>query len=214
MSELIFEIRICKSCGLRYPLQKGHAFGKRCPHCLGETGVAARKIIREEDRKNEETANRSGGFRAVLLDNIRSAWNVGSIFRSADGFGFDHVYLCGITPTPEVEAVAKTSLGAEEAIPWSHHKDAVKLVTALKQEGWRILALEEGEGAKDLRQRVPVETRMVLIVGSEVTGVDPDLLALCDEILEIPMRGQKRSFNVSIAFGVAAFALTGDGFRA
>lgn len=146
----------------------------------------------------------------MLLDNIRSAWNVGSIFRSADGFGFDHVYLCGITPTPENEAVAKTSLGAEDAIPWSHHKDAVKLATALKQEGWQILALEEGEGAKELRQRARVEASTVLIVGSEVTGVDPDLLALCDEILEIPMRGKKRSFNVAIAFSVAAFALIDD----
>lgn len=210
MSELTFEIRICKNCGLRYPLQKGHAFGERCPHCLGETGMAAGKTIRDEERKKEQPPIHKSGFRAVLLDNIRSAWNVGSIFRSADGFGFDHVYLCGITPTPENEAVAKTSLGAEDAITWSYHKDAVKLAAALKQEGWQILALEEGEGARELRQRARVEASTVLIVGSEVAGVDPGLLALCDEILEIPMRGQKRSFNVAIAFGVAAFALTDD----
>ena len=77
---------------------------------------------------------REQGERAVILDNIRSAWNVGSIFRSADGFGFTHVYLCGITPTPENEAVTKTSLGAEDSVPWSYHKDAVKLVKGLKKE--------------------------------------------------------------------------------
>ena len=80
---------------------------------------------------------------AVLLDNIRSAWNVGSILRSADGFGFSHAYLCGITPTGDNEAVTKTSLGAEDSVPWSHHKDAVKLAKGLKTEGWRIYVLEE-----------------------------------------------------------------------
>ncbi|MBI3161599.1 MAG: RNA methyltransferase [Chloroflexi bacterium] len=208
MSDLIFEVRVCQSCGLRYPMQKGHAFGERCPHCLGGTRVAASKTVGDEGRMNEKPAMKKNGFHAVLLDNIRSAWNVGSILRSADGFGFDHVYLCGITPTPENEAVTKTSLGAEETLPWSHHKDAVNLVSGLKREGWRVVALEEGEGAKDIRRRKhnAVE-KTVLILGSEVTGVDPDLLTLSDEMLAIPMRGQKRSLNVAIAFSVAAFAL-------
>jgi tRNA G18 (ribose-2'-O)-methylase SpoU len=148
------------------------------------------------------------------LDNIRSAWNVGSIFRSADGFGFVHAYLCGITPTPEVEAVAKTSLGAEDSVPWSHHKDAVKLVKGLKKEGFQILALEEEARAvalKDEGGRVKDGNRdAVLILGSEVTGVDPELLELCDKILYIPMRGEKKSFNVAMAFSIAAYALRGD----
>ena len=208
MNEFIFEIRICESCGLRYPLQRGHTFGIRCPHCLGETRRVLEKVIGEEERMNPKPAAKKAGFRAVLLDNIRSAWNVGSILRSADGFGFDHVYLCGITPSPEQDAVTKTSLGAEDTIPWSIHKDAVKLVAGLKKEGWRIIALEEGKGAKDIGKRSKTRfEKSVLILGSEVTGVDPDLLALCDEMLSIPMRGQKRSLNVAIAFSVAAFAL-------
>lgn len=208
MNEFVFEIRICESCGLRYPLQRGHTFGIRCPHCLGETRMVLEKVIGEEERMNAKPAVKKAGFRAVLLDNIRSAWNVGSILRSADGFGFDHVYLCGISPTPEQDAVTKTSLGAEDTIPWSIHKDAVKLAAGLKKEGWHIIALEEGAGAKEIGKRSKTRfEKSVLILGSEVTGVDPDLLALCDEMISIPMRGQKRSLNVAIAFSVAAFVL-------
>lgn len=207
----VYEIRSCRSCGLRYPLQRNSAFGERCPVCLGETEAVIRGVIRKEGSAQEKPAKRKGEFRAILLDNIRSAWNVGSIFRSADGFGYEHVYLCGITPTPESDAVTKTSLGAEETIPWSYHKDAVRLAAGLKKEGWRILGLEEGNETNDLsRAKAGEHERSVLILGSEVTGVDPDLLALCDEVYSIPMRGHKRSLNVAIAFSVAAFALQGD----
>jgi len=209
MSDLTFEIRICESCGLRYPLQKEHSFGERCPHCLGGTQVVSSKVIHDEEWIHEKPEKKKNLFRAILLDNIRSAWNVGSILRSADGFGFDHVYLGGITPTPDNDAVAKTSLGAENYIPWSQHKDAVKLAAGLKKEGWHLIALEEGEGATEIGKQSRIEyKKSVLILGSEVTGVDPELLALCDEVLSIPMRGQKRSLNVAIAFSVAAFALS------
>ena len=108
MSISSFEIRICQSCGLRYPLTEAHPFGARCPHCLGETRVVLKKVLSEKEEEIE-LRSKKGEVRAVLLDNIRSAWNVGSILRSADGFGFNHAYLCGITPTPEVEAVRKTA---------------------------------------------------------------------------------------------------------
>jgi 23S rRNA (guanosine2251-2'-O)-methyltransferase len=144
---------------------------------------------------------------AVLLDNIRSAWNVGSILRTADGFGFDHAFLCGISPTPENEAVNKTSLGAEDSVPWSYHKDAVKLVRGLKKEGWVIRALEDDRRAIPIQIRERGGARTVLVVGNEVSGVDPALLDLCDAIHYIPMRGEKKSFNVAIAFAVAAYAL-------
>ena len=209
MNEIYFEIRVCTSCGLRYPIQKNSSMSVRCPICLGRTEVVLNKTIRDEERKIEKSTSKKNGFHAVLLDNIRSAWNVGSIFRSADGFGFDHVYLGGITPTPENEAVVKTSLGAEEYLPWSYHKDAVKLIHGLKKDGWWIAALEEGEGSIQLgKQKSTKAKKSVLILGSEVTGVDPELLALCDQIISIPMRGQKRSLNVAIAFSVAAYALS------
>lgn len=202
-----FEIRICLSCGLRYPLTEGHSFGSRCPHCLGETEVVITKRIDTEKVLEEEKTAKQPYF-AVLLDNIRSAWNVGSILRSADGFGFDHAYLCGITPTPENEAVTKTSLGAEEFVTWTEHKNAVELIETLKQEGWKVYALEETQETTDIRKlKTDHKGKAVLILGSEVTGVDPGLLQLADEVISIPMRGGKRSFNVSVAFAIAAYAL-------
>ena len=145
---------------------------------------------------------------SVVLDNIRSAWNVGSILRSAEGFGFTHAYLCGITPTPANDAVKKTSLGAEDSVPWTSHKDALKVVEKLKLQGDRIAALEEHENAIPLIKGLKKSTNpTVLIVGNEITGIDPDLIDLCDEIYHIPMLGEKKSFNVAIAFGIAAYAL-------
>jgi len=207
-----FQIRLCASCGLRYPLTKGHAFGTRCPICMGDTRLLlSRDLILESTwmhPADNPTLERRGEY-AVLLDNIRSAWNVGSILRSADGFAFTHAYLCGITPTPDHEAVTKTSLGAEDSVTWSYHKDAVKLVKGLKKEGWQVWALEEDRQAKSI-QMMPLpytNQRVVLVLGSEVTGVDPGLLDLCDEIFYIPMRGEKKSFNVAMAFSIAAYEI-------
>jgi 23S rRNA (guanosine2251-2'-O)-methyltransferase len=166
-------------------------------------------ILKEE--RIDETKKEKREGRAVLLDNIRSAWNVGSILRTADGFGFSHAYLCGITPTPEVDAVRKTALGAEEYVTWSQHKDAVKLVKGLKLEGWKTGALEEDQRAIQISQFTDskIQNPFVLILGSEVTGVNPELLDLADHIFYIPMRGQKRSFNVANAFSIAAYSLAG-----
>ena len=207
MSIQTYEIRVCTACGLRYPLVAGHAFGTRCPTCMGDTRLLlSRELVTEPTPLPLMEFDSTNARPAVLLDNIRSAWNTGSILRSADGFGFRHVYVCGITPSPENEAVTKTSLGAEDSVPWSYHKDAVKLVRGLKKEGWRILALEEHERAQVIGSDIQ-SGHAVLIVGNEITGVDPELLDLCDQILHIPMRGAKRSFNVAVAFAIAAYAL-------
>ncbi len=208
----VFEIRVCESCGLRYPLTEGHSFGIRCPICIGTTNVAVRKEATHEVSPAEREPKKDG--LAVLVDNVRSAWNVGSILRSADGFGFSHAFLCGITPTPEVDAVRKTALGADKFVTWSYHKDAVTLAGNLKKEGWIIWALEEDARARAMTKdeskniKRKKSERMVLIAGSEVTGVDPELLDLCEDILYIPMHGGKKSFNVAVAFGVAGFVLS------
>ncbi|MBL8102910.1 MAG: RNA methyltransferase [Anaerolineales bacterium] len=208
MAITVFQIRVCVSCGLRYPVAGGNSFGDRCPHCLGETEAALTKRINTERILTTSGQTADHPQLAVLLDNIRSAWNVGSILRSADGFGFDHVYLCGITPTPQKEAVTKTSLGAEDFVTWSEHKDSLKLAKQLKKEGWKIYALEETKKATDIREiKIKVKEKAVLVLGSEVTGVDPALLKIADEIICIPMQGGKRSFNVSVAFAIAAYAL-------
>jgi tRNA G18 (ribose-2'-O)-methylase SpoU len=170
------------------------------PRAIGQGNLSSRASVKKKAE------------RAVLLDNIRSGWNVGSIFRSADGFGFTHAYLCGITPTPENDAVQKTSLGAEDSVPWSYHKDAVQLVKGLRREGWIIFGLEEdprGTAVNGIGPSAGVARRdSVLIVGNEITGVDPGLLELCDRIVTIPMLGAKKSLNAATAFGVAAYALT------
>ena len=202
-----YEIRVCTSCGLRYPFVAGQPFGTRCPICMGATRlILSRELVTEPKRSLPVAYDATNSRKAVLLDNIRSAWNVGSIFRSADGFGFRHIYVCGISPSPENEAVTKTSLGAEDSVPWSYHKDAVKLVKGLRKEGWRILALEEHDRALPIDTELKIENS-VLIVGNEITGVDPELLDLCDQILHIPMRGDKKSFNVAVAFAIAAYAV-------
>jgi tRNA G18 (ribose-2'-O)-methylase SpoU len=145
----------------------------------------------------------------ALLDNVRSAWNVGSIFRTAEGFGLKELYLCGVTPTPQGDAVKKTSLGAEETVNWIYCKNAVSAARKLKTTGYHLIALEEDERSIPIQNARNVKTneKSVLVVGNEVTGVDPDLLDLCDEILFIPMSGNKKSFNVAVAFAVAAFTL-------
>lgn len=225
MPNTSFEIRVCESCGLRYPLAEGHPFGTRCPVCMGETRlVLSRSLVAEPGVGTGPAFTRHISFLsgkgerkkkwAVLLDNVRSAWNVGAILRSADGFGFHHAFLCGITPTGDNQAVTKTALGAQDSVPWSYHKDAVKLAKGLKTEGWKVHALEDDRRALEIGAAPGSPAQQeVLIVGNELTGVDPELLNLCDRILHIPMRGEKRSFNVAIAFGIAAYALTAEGLQ-
>jgi tRNA G18 (ribose-2'-O)-methylase SpoU len=205
MTAAYFEIRVCQNCGLRYPLTEGHPFGARCPACLGETECVRReKLARETPREGDKLPE--GVKLHVLLDNLRSAWNVGSILRTSDGFGFEHAYLCGITPTPEQAEVRKTALGAEEFVTWSAHANGLEKIRELQDAGWQILALEKVKkslpiqmGAQWLRQGPSI-----LVVGNEVTGVDPDILTLSDRVVHLPMHGQKRSFNVAVAFAAAA----------
>ncbi len=147
----------------------------------------------------------------AFLDNIRSAWNVGSIFRSADGAGFSRVHLCGISPTPQYPGVAKTALGAEQCLPWEYASDGVALARRLLEEGCHLWALEQDERAEPLeavRDQIPVG-RLALVVGNEVCGVDPGIIERCQRVVYLPMRGGKRSLNVAVAFGIAAFILRG-----
>ena len=205
MTVTSFEIRLCQSCGLRYPLTTDHPFGERCPTCLGETQVILKRTI-DSLPLGERTRVR-GNFLA-LLDNIRSAWNVGSIFRTADGFGISKLFLCGITPTPENEAMRKTSLGAEETVTWEYSQNALETAKKIKSGGYTLIALEQDERAKPIEESHSLlPQKAVLIVGNEIAGVDPELLDLCDHIVHIPMYGQKHSFNVEVAFAIAIYAL-------
>ncbi len=145
----------------------------------------------------------------ALLDNIRSTFNVGAMFRTADGAGVRHIHLAGVTPAPDHPKVGKTALGAEYAVPWTLHWDALEAARECKQNGMRLWALEGGAEARplfDLRPELPGPP-ILLAVGNEVSGVDPGILELCDRHISIPMQGVKRSLNVSIAFGIAVYFL-------
>ena len=145
----------------------------------------------------------------VFLDNIRSTFNVGAMFRTADGAGIERLYLCGITPLPDNPKVAKTALGAEQAVPWTYFPNGLSAVQELKQSGKHLVALEVSPGATPLFEYLPPPDGqpVVLVVGNEVTGIDPDICALCEQTIWIPMSGFKRSLNVSIAFGIAVYFL-------
>jgi tRNA G18 (ribose-2'-O)-methylase SpoU len=144
-----------------------------------------------------------------LLDNVRSVRNVGSIFRTADGAGIEHLHLGGITPTPDHPKLEKTALGAELRVPWSHAHDAAAHAASLRESGHRLWALEGGPEANSVFEPHDAHdsTPIVLVLGHEVSGVDPRILRLCERTLFIPMLGIKDSLNVSVAFGVAAYAL-------
>ncbi len=198
------EIRLCQECGLRYPWYASQPHRETCPACRAPT----RPLATWDTQGVAPCPPASPPVRqvAVVLDNVRSAWNVGAIFRTADGLGVAHVYLCGITPTPEHPGVHKTALGAEAAVPWSSAPNTADVVRRLRAEGWPIWALEQAPGARPLDDVPPVPEKLALIVGNEVCGVGPDLFPLCDAIVCLPMRGVKRSLNVEVAAAIALWA--------
>jgi len=153
-------------------------------------------------------ASPSGIHLEVLLDNIRSAWNVGSILRASDGAGVSRVYLSGVSPSPAQEKVAKTALGAERSVAWHMVPDGVEACLELRLKGYTLWALEGGPRAENLfHVDLPHGRPLVLVVGNELTGIDPGILACCERVVCLPMMGQKGSLNVAGAFTAAVYAL-------
>jgi 23S rRNA (guanosine2251-2'-O)-methyltransferase len=209
MSANKHQIRQCTnpSCLFRFPDPADTAALRFCPKC----GWALETILLPDSVPTGRIVqtNESAPIVEALLDNIRSSYNVGSIFRAADGAGLRQLYLCGITPTPDNPSIAKTSLGAETSVSWTCHLNAVRTAKELKERGSQIWAMEASPRSRSLFTAVGSikSSPIVLVVGNEVCGVDPEILALCDEIVWIPMEGLKESLNVSIAFGIAAYTL-------
>jgi len=142
----------------------------------------------------------------VICDNIRSLENIGSIFRTSDALGASKIFLCGITGKPPHHKISKTALGAEQNIPWEHYKQIGRLVDKLKLQGVQVVALEQDKKAVDYRKFKP-KFPLALIVGNEVDGVSKKILKKCNEIIFLPMSGQKESLNVSVAFGIAGYQI-------
>ena len=150
----------------------------------------------------------------VVLDNIRSTFNVGSIFRTADALGVGEIILGGTTPAPvdrfgrERADIAKVSLGAEKSVAWKHTDNILAEIKELKKAGYQIIAIEQAKNSVDYKKiKLAKNAKAVFVMGAEVEGVDKRILKLADIIAEIPMHGLKESLNVSVSFGVALFRI-------
>lgn len=145
----------------------------------------------------------------VILDNVRSMHNVGSVFRTADAFRIAKLYLCGYTPKPPHREIHKTAIGAEESVAWEAHDDTLTLVQSLQQQGYRILSVEQTQQTTLLHDYKPESNqKLAVILGNEVEGVSQSVINISDTVIEIPQFGTKHSLNVSVAAGIVLYALS------
>ncbi len=198
-------IRQCQNneCRFRFPAAGEGAPGDVCPYCGAATAVTP---IERRGTAAFRLAPRC--TIELLLDNIRSAYNVGAVFRAADGAGVRRLHLCGITATPEHAKVHKTALGAANHLPWTYNRNGLDTAVALKRAGYLLWALEEAPQAELLYATplaAPNGRPLLLILGNEKTGVDPAILDQCHRILALPMLGRKNSLNVAVACGIALY---------
>lgn len=142
----------------------------------------------------------------LIIHNVRSAYNVGAIFRTADAAGVAKIYLGGYTPTPQDEKVLKTSLGAENSVKWEKYFNTWKLVEELKSNGIKVVALEQSKESQDYKKLKP-KFPLAVVVGNEVKGLSSNILKRCNSIWHIPMRGKKESLNVTVAAGVFLYKI-------
>ena len=205
MSDTINQFYECDNpeCRLRFPGSEGNPRWNRCPLCRSHIHSVASVIKTNNSKNSVEKPNKY--IFVSLLDNIRSALNVGSIFRTSDGMGIRKLYLCGITPSPENPTIRKSALGAENDVNWEKSNNGLVTATHLKSQGHILWALENIPSSEPLYKinQVPADTPIVIIIGNEVSGVDPGIIDICDKVISIPMVGKKHSYNVAVAFGIA-----------
>ncbi|MCJ7518916.1 MAG: hypothetical protein MUO42_04510 [Anaerolineaceae bacterium] len=194
------------NCGFRYPDLNINCELAYCPKC-GELAPVASRI-----NSNFKKYNSSEYHREIipLLDNIRSVYNVGSIIRTCEGFGIKEIILSGITPTPDHPRMNKTGLGTIPNIKWRTSDNGFKKAIKLKANGFQIICLENTQAAISIGQvnRDLLFEHLCLVVGNENLGVDPEIQKISDLVIAIPMAGEKESFNVSVAFGIAVYHLS------
>ena len=144
-----------------------------------------------------------------ILDDIRSQHNIGSVFRTADAFGIDEIFLCGITATPPSREIQKTALGATESVKWTYFEKTTDAVSNLKSRGYKIIAVEQVQGSVLLHDfKAAGEQKLALIFGNEVDGVGNESLELSDAAIEIPQFGTKHSFNISVTAGIVLWQIS------
>ncbi len=197
----------CESpaCAFRFPVTEARFAGMVCPVCGGVT--AAKRPYPPSHHPIQEQG--TGSRLSILLDNIRSVHNVGSIVRAADGVGVRHIYFCGITATPDNRKLKKTALGAEQSVAWSYHRNGLATAVMLRSQAIQLWALESTPVSIPLTSAPipPADIPILLIVGNEVAGVDPAILDIADQIVHLPMNGRKSSLNVSTALTAAVYLM-------
>lgn len=143
----------------------------------------------------------------IVLDNIRSMHNVGSVFRTADAFLLEGICLCGYTPQPPHRDIHKTALGATETVDWLYFPTTLAAVLTLKERGYTLFAIEQAEGSISLEKFAETNSKIAIVFGNEVEGVDAEVLKLCDGCIEIPQLGMKHSLNISVAAGIVLWEM-------
>ena len=169
-----------------------------------------RKLLNSElERKSVDQFRKSEKSPFIIvLDNVRSQSNVGSIFRTADAFLTEAIYLCGITATPPHREIQKTALGATESVAWKYFSKTSDAINELRDSGYRIIGIEQAEGSVELQNmEINKGEKYALVFGHEVNGVNQDILNLCDHCVEIPQFGTKHSFNIAISVGIVLWEL-------
>ena len=141
----------------------------------------------------------------VVLDNVRSMNNIGSVFRTADAFLLEGIYLCGVTAQPPHREIQKTALGATETVNWKHFETTIDAVNSLKAEGYKVYAVEQADQSIMLDKFTPAEGKIALVFGNEVNGVDQAVIDICDACVEIPQFGTKHSLNISVSVGIVVW---------
>ena len=171
--------------------------------------IAVRKLTHEEISSKrtplEEISSRPRLPLYAMVDNVRSLYNVGSIFRSSDGALIEKLFLAGFTPHPPRKEIDKTALGATRTVPWEFHKDPMEVITQLKKEKIKICVLELAAESKPYFQLKKEDFPLCLVVGNEITGVSKEIMQEADIAIEIPMFGNKQSLNVAVAFGIVVY---------
>ncbi|MBX2846358.1 MAG: RNA methyltransferase [Saprospiraceae bacterium] len=169
-----------------------------------------RKIPNEELGRWSEAEFESAKRHPIVfvLDNVRSMHNVGAAFRTADGFGIEKIYLCGITAKPPHRDINKAALGATETIEWEHYDQTLDAIAELKEKGYTIVSVEQVEGSTSLeRLRLENNQKIALVFGHEVKGVDQEVVNQSDFAIEIPQFGTKHSFNISVSIGIVTWEI-------
>lgn len=192
-------------CTFRYPDLKIDSEIAYCPKC----GALAPVTCTVSSNSDNHLVSKNKLEVIALLDNIRSVYNVGSIIRTCEGLGIGEIILTGITPTPDHPRMNKTGLGAIQNLKWQYAKNGFSIAHEMKSNGYQLISLESSIKAipiECVKEKDLIE-RICLVVGNENLGVDPEIQRISDLVIAIPMAGEKESFNVSVAFGIAAFHL-------